>query len=425
MSGPDITAGEQQQPPPPPPPASAAPPPKRSRTPWLLGIGALAVAAALGVYWYQNVASLSAAPTAVTAAPPPPVTVASPVYQEIVEWDEFTGQFSAVEYVELRARVGGYLESIHFEDGQMVAKGDLLFVIDPRPYEIALASARARLDEAKARVELANRQLERASRLRQEDFVAASTYDERAQEAASSTAAVEAAEAAIRQAELDLEFTRVTAPLSGRIGRHRVSVGNLIADGGSQATLLSTIVSLDPIYFDFDVSEADFLAYQRAAASGRLKSTRESGIEVFAHLPDEREWTIKGRLEFVDNQVDRATGTIRARAEFPNPDLLITPGQFGRIRIPGSDPYKAIMIPDSALVTDQANKLVMTVEADGTVVPKLVRPGPGYDPLGLRIIREGLEPTDKIIINGLIRARPGAKVTPEPGEIEPQTLRLP
>lgn len=405
-------------------PPSVSPPPRRSHIPWLFGIGLLAAAAAGGFYWYQNKAPQPA--EAAAASMPPQVTVASPLHQEIVEWDEFTGQFAAVEYVELRARVSGYLQSIHFEDGQIVRKGDLLFVIDPRPYEIALASAKAQLDEATARVDLADRQLARASKLRQDDFVAASTYDERAQELASSTAAVEAAKAAIRQAELDLEFTRITAPISGRIGRHLVSVGNLIADGGgSAATLLATVVSLDPIYFDFDLSETDFLAYQRAAASGRLKSTREGGVEVFAHLPDEDEWTIKGRLDFVDNQVDRATGTIRARAEFPNPDLLITPGQFGRVRIPGSEPYQAIMIPDSALVTDQSNKLVMTVTADGTVVPKLVRPGPGYDPLGLRIIREGLEPTDQIIINGLIRARPGAKVTPEPGKIEPSQLQRP
>jgi RND family efflux transporter MFP subunit len=408
------------------PSTSTPPPPPRSHIPWLFGLGVLAVAVAGGFYWYQNRAPQSAEPAAGASMPPPLVTVASPLQQEIVEWDEFTGQFAAVEYVELRARVAGYLQSVHFEDGQIVKKGDLLFVIDPRPYEIALASAKAQLDEASARVDLAGRQLSRASKLRKDDFVAASTYDERAQELASSTAAVEAAKAAIRQAELDLEFTRITAPLSGRIGRHLVSVGNLIADGGgSAATLLATVVSLDPIYFDFDVSETDFLAYQRATISGRLKSAREGDFEVFAHLPDEEKWTIKGRLDFVDNQVDRATGTIRARAEFPNPDLLITPGQFGRIRIPGSEPYQAILIPDSALVTDQSNKLVMTVTADGTVVPKAVRPGPGYDPLGLRIIREGLEPTDQIIINGLIRARPGAKVTPEPGKIEPSQLQRP
>jgi RND family efflux transporter MFP subunit len=407
-------------------PPALPPPPRRSHIPWLFGIGLLAAAAAGGFYWYQNKVPQSAEPAAGASTPPPQVTVASPLHQEIVEWDEFTGQFAAVEYVELRARVSGYLQSIHFEDGQIVKKGDLLFVIDPRPYEIALAAAKAQLDEASARGDLANRQLARASKLRQDDFVAASTYDERAQEVASSAAAAEAAKAAIRQAELDLEFTRITAPIDGRIGRHLVSIGNLIADGGGNAaTLLATIVSLDPIYFDFDVSETDLLAYQRAAVSGRLKSTRDGGFEVFAHLPDEEEWTLKGRLDFVDNQVDRATGTIRARAEFPNPNLLITPGQFGRVRIPGSEPYQAIMIPDSALVTDQSNKLVMTVTADGTVVPKLVRLGPGYDPLGLRIIREGLEPTDQIIINGLIRARPGAKVTPEPGKIQPSELQRP
>ena len=415
------TSTEAPQAPPP-----AAPPPRRSHIPWLSGVAVVAAAVAGGFYWYQNNMPQSAEPAAGASMPPPQVTVATPVHQEIVEWDEFTGQFAAVEYVELRARVSGYLESIHFQDGQIVKKGDLLFVIDPRPFEIALAAAKAQLHEATARGELANRQLSRASKLRQDDFVAASTYDERAQEVASSAAAVESAKAAIRQAELDLEYTRIIAPVDGRIGRHLVSVGNLIADGGgSGATMLATIVSLDPIYFDFDVSEADLLGYQRAAASGRLKSTREGGFEVFAHLPDEEEWTLKGRLDFVDNQVDRATGTIRARAEFPNPDLLITPGQFGRIRIPGSEPYKAVMIPDSAIVTDQSNKLVMTVTADGTVVPKEVRPGPGYDPLGLRIIREGLEPTDQIIINGLIRARPGAKVTPEPGKIEHGELQRP
>ncbi|MGH6928941.1 MAG: efflux RND transporter periplasmic adaptor subunit, partial [Dongiaceae bacterium] len=273
-------------------PPAVPPPPRRSHIPWLFGIGLLAAAAAGGFYWYQNKVPQSAEPAAGASTPPPQVTVASPLHQEIVEWDEFTGQFAAVEYVELRARVSGYLQSIHFEDGQIVKKGDLLFVIDPRPYEIALASAKAQLDEASARGDLANRQLARASKLRQDDFVAASTYDERAQEVASSAAAAEAAKAAIRQAELDLEFTRITAPTNGRIGRHRVSVGNLIADGGgSAATLLATVVSLDPIYLDFDLSEADLLAYQRAAASGRLKSTRDGGVEVFAHLPDEETGT--------------------------------------------------------------------------------------------------------------------------------------
>jgi RND family efflux transporter MFP subunit len=405
------------------PPAASAPRHGLSRVVTLLAV--IIVAAAAGGYWYwQNGRSTEPAQAATPPAPPA-VTVASPLHQEIVEWDEFTGQFAAVEYVEIRARVSGYLDEIHFTDGQIVNKGDLLFVIDPRPYQIALDSAKAQLGEATARLDLANRQLARAGALRKSDFVAASTYDERAQDVASATAAVETAKAAINAAELDLEFTHVTTPVTGRVGRHEVSLGNLISGGSTggsigNTTLLTTIVSLDPIYLNFDVSESDLLAYQRAVAGGRLKSPRDQPIGVFAHLPDEAKWSLEGRLDFLSNQVDRSTGTIRARATFPNPGYLITPGEFGRVRIPASEPYQAILIPDEAIVTDQSRKLVLTVGADGTVVPKVVRPGPKYDPLGLRIVREGLDPSDKIIINGLMRARPGAKVTPTPGTIQPQ-----
>jgi RND family efflux transporter MFP subunit len=229
--------------------------------------------------------------------------------------------------------------------------------------------------------------------------------------------ALDAAKAAVKDAELNLEFTRITAPMNGRIGRHEVSVGNLVTGGsGGTTTLLTTIVSLDPIHFYFDMSEADYLAYQRAAASGKLRSTRDGKVAVYARLTDEKDWPREGILDFVDNQVDRGAGTIRARAVFPNPNYFVTPGQFGRIRIPGSEPYQALLVPDEALVTDQSRKVVMTVAADGTVVPKVVRPGPTYE--GLRIIRSGLEPDDRLVINGLLRARPGAKVTPQPGEIK-------
>ena len=401
------------------PPAAATPRHGLSRIAAILAV--VIVVAAAGGYWYWQNGQPTEPAQAATAPPPPAVTVASPLHQEIVEWDEFTGQFAAVDYVEIRARVSGYLDEIHFTDGQIVNKGDLLFVIDPRPYQIALDSARAQLGEASARLDLANRQLSRAASLRKSDYVAASTYDERAQDVASATAAVETAKAAINAAELDLDFTHVTAPLTGRVGRHEVSLGNLISGGSNGATtLLTTIVSLDPIYLNFDVSESDLLAYQRAVASGRLKSPRDQPIGVFAHLPDETNWSLQGRLDFLSNQVDRTTGTIRARATFPNPGYLITPGQFGRVRIPASEPYQAILIPDDALVTDQSRKLVLTVDADGTVVPKVVRPGPKYDPLGLRIVRDGLDPSDRIIINGLMRARPGAKVTPTPGTIQPE-----
>jgi RND family efflux transporter MFP subunit len=389
--------------------------PARRAVRWTAALALLLIAAAgAGLYWHGLTEPADAAGHA--PAPPPEVVVSHPLRHELVEWDEFTGQFASVEYVEIRARVSGYLDSIHFQDGQIVRKGDLLFVIDPRPFENALASARAQVAQAEARLELAQRQVQRSSELRQRDFASQSVLDERLEEMRQASAALDAARAAVKDAELNLEFTRVTAPIDGRIGRHEVSVGNLVAGGsGGATTLLTTIVSLDPIHFYFDMSEADYLAYQRAAASGRLQSTRDGKIPVYARLDDEEDWPREGRLDFVDNRVDRGAGTIRVRAVFPNPDLFLTPGQFGRIRIPGSEPYEALLVPDVALVTDQSNKLVMTVQEDGTVVPKPVRPGPIYD--GLRIIRSGIGPDDTIIINGMMRARPGAKVAPRPGTI--------
>jgi RND family efflux transporter MFP subunit len=349
---------------------------------------------------------------------PPAVTVSQPIQRELVEWDEYTGQFAAKEYVEIRARVSGYLTEIHFEDGQLVKEGDLLFVIDPRPYEATFAAAQAQLAQGNAQVELATRQLGRTAELRKKDFEPASTYDQRVSDLKVATAAVESAKAAIRSAELNVGFTRITAPLTGRISNHQVSIGNLISGGDAATTpALTTIVSLDPIYFYFDMSEGDYLAYQRATAAGMLNEARETTPPVFARLTDETEWPWKGQLNFLDNQMDRGAGTIRARATFVNPGYFVTPGQFGRIRIPASQQHVAILVPDGAVVTDQSRKLVMTVKEDGTVEPKVVRPGPMTED-GLRIIRSGLEPSDSVIINGLVRARPGAKVTPQPGQIE-------
>ena len=350
-------------------------------------------------------------------AGPPAVTVSQPIQRELVERDEFTGQFAAKEYVEIRARVSGYLTEIHFEDGQIVKEGDLLFVIDPRPYEATLAAARAQLAQANAQVDLATQQLSRSAELRKKDFEPASNYDQRVSDLKVAAAATESAKAAIRSAELNVGFTRITAPLTGRISNHQVSVGNLVSGSDSAATpALTTIVSLDPIYFYFDMSEGDYLTYQRATAAGKLDEARDSS-PVYVRLTDETEWPRRGLLNFIDNQVDRGAGTIRARATFPNSDFFVTPGQFGRIRIPASERYNAILIPDGAVVTDQSRKVVMTVKDDGTVEPKVVRPGPMTDD-GLRIIRSGLAPTDRVIINGLVRARPGAKVTPQPGKIE-------
>jgi RND family efflux transporter MFP subunit len=351
------------------------------------------------------------------AAPLPVVTASTPLQREITEWDEYTGQLAAVDYVEIRARVSGYLTEIHFTDGQIVQKGDLLFVIDPRPFEIELQEAQAQFNTATATLELANRQLTRAESLRGKDYVAQSTYDERLQAMKVAAAQLETAKASVRQAELDLEFSHITSPLTGRISQHMVSLGNLVS-GGTQGTptLLTTIVSLDPIYLNFDMSEAQYLSYERAVASGKMKSNRGTGIPVAARLSDEIQWLHPGEMNFIDNQVDRSAGTIRARGLFPNADLSLTPGQFARIRIPGSEPYQAILVPDLAVVTDQSTKLILTVTDDDTIVPKIVRLGPTMG--GLRVIRSGLTPKDRVVINGLARALPGAKVSVQTGEIK-------
>lgn len=353
-------------------------------------------------------------------APPPAVTVAKPLIREMEEWSDFTGQFEPMESVEVRARVSGYLESVNFTDGQLVNKGDLLFVIEPEPYEIALESAKAQLAQAEAELDLAKVQLERTAQLRKNDYASQQTFDERTAQVKSATAARDNAIAAVNQAQLNLDYTRILAPVSGRVGRHEVSIGNLVTGGaGSETTLLTTIVSLDPIWLLFNVSEGDGMTYKRLIQKGELESARSNSVQVEGQLIDETDWPLKGTIDFVDNQYDRSSGTIRVRASFPNEDLFITPGQFGRVRVPLSQEKPTMLVPDAAVVTDQSVKLLFTVAEDGTVVPKPVELGSVTDG-GLRIIRSGITPDDKIIISGLLRARPGEKVTPEKGEIEPQ-----
>jgi RND family efflux transporter MFP subunit len=346
------------------------------------------------------------------AAPPPEVTVAHPRAERLVEWTEFTGRFEAVERVEVRARVSGYLNSVDFRDGRVVEKGQVLFLIDPRPFEVAFQRAEADLASAEAQLKLADLEFQRISNLTESPAFSRAAYDQRVQEREAAQASLAAAQAATAKARLDLEYTRVYAPVSGRISDRRVDIGNLV----TEETLLTTIVSLDPIYFVFDMSEADFLAYQRAVLAGELPSTRDRSTLVNVKLVDEDDWSRQGRMNFVDNVVDQGSGTVRARAEFRNPDHLIAPGQFGTIRIPGSPEYEAILIPDEAIVADQAQKLVMTVTSDNRIEPRVIRPGPLE--LGLRIVRRGLEPSDRIVINGLLRVRPGIEVTPMPGQIE-------
>lgn len=347
----------------------------------------------------------------------PAVTVSQPLKRDVTEWLEYTGQFAAEDYVEIRARVSGFLTELHFKDGQIVSKGDLLLVIDPRPYEIALQQAEAQRDTAAAQLEYATRDVSRGAALRQNDTLAASSYEQRVQQMKTSMAALNNANAAIRQARLDLEFSRVTAPISGRVSNHQVSVGNLVVGNTNftSQTLLTTIVSLDPVLFNFDMSESDFLLYQRAVNDGHLVSPRQGGTMVQVRLDDEHDWKRTGRLDFVDNQIDRGSGTIRVRARFSNPDLLITPGQFGRLRLPASEPHSALLIPDAAVTTDQSRKVVMTVDAGGKVISKPVQPGPII--AGLRVIHSGLNEDDRVVIDGLVRARPGVTVTPQPGQI--------
>ena len=397
-------------------PPDAAASPKRRWGTLLLLLALIAAGALLYRYWgfWQIEQAAPAAP------PPPTVTVAKPLVVEMQEWSDFTGQFEARESVEIRARVSGYLESVNFTDGQRVKKGDLLFVIEPRPYEIALAQAKAQLTQAEAQLQLAELQLQRTAQLRKNDYATQETYDERAAEVKSATASRDNAIAAVNQAELNLDYTHVLAPVSGRVGRHEVSVGNLIMGGtGGSTTLLTTIVSLDPIWLMFNVSEGDGMTYKRLTARGEVKSVRDAGnpVEVQGQLMDEKAWTLKGTIDFVDNQYDRSSGTIRVRAAFSNPDLFITPGQFGRVRVPMSQDRPTILVPDAAVVTDQSMKLLFTVAPDGTVVPKPVELGQVTDD-NLRIIRSGIEPSDEVIINGLLRARPGQKITPEQGTIQ-------
>lgn len=387
--------------------------PRKFPVPLLVVAAIAALGLGAGVY---SLKSGGPAPAAAQAQGGPPVTVAFPVKREVTDWSEFTGQFTPVDYVEVRSRVSGYLTEIHFTDGQLVNKGDLLFVIDPRPFETAVVSARAKLDQAASSREYTGRQLERAGELQKRDFLAQSTLDQRQSESRSAGAGADVARAALRDAELNLQFTRITAPVSGRVSARQISIGNLVTAGGQSGsgTLLTTIVSQDPIYFSFDMSEADFLGFQRTFGSS---SGTMLDVPVDLRLMDETGWPHQGKLTFIDNQVDKNSGTIRARATLANTDNFIAPGSFGRVRMPASKPFEALLVPDSAIVTDQNRKLVMTVNAEGTVVPKPVVPGPLVD--NLRAIRSGITAEDQVVINGLMRSRPGAKVTPQPSKIEP------
>jgi RND family efflux transporter MFP subunit len=344
-------------------------------------------------------------------APAPAVTVSQPLRRGIVEWDETTGRFDAVETVELRARVNGYLQEVRFKDGQEVAKGDMLFVIDPRPYERALAQAKAELEQAKTRIGNASLDVERARPLVQRKVLSEKTFDDRENLQREAEAQARVAEEKVKSAELDLSFTTIAAPVSGRIGRAIVTPGNYVsAAGSSGATTLATIVSQDPIYIYFDITEADALKYKRLAEKGAGAASAKGG-RVEIGLPDETGYPHTGILDFLDNRLDTATGSQRARARLDNAKRLFTPGQFARVRLQGTEPYTATLVPDAAIGADQGNRYVMVVGADDIPVRKTVKPGPLVD--GLRVVREGLDDGAWIITKGLTRVRPGQKVTPK------------
>ena len=354
------------------------------------------------------------------APPAPPVQVANPLAKRITNWDEFTGRFEASEQVDVRARVSGFIENVHFRDGSLVQKGDLLFTIDQRPYKLAVDVARAEVARAKAQVELAQNEVERAEGLTQNRTITARDVDQRRANLNSAVGSLQGAEANLKNAELNLEWTEVRAPLAGRISNRRVDPGNLIAGGQSGASLLTTIVAVAPIYFTFDVSEADYLRYSRMSNPREGTGSKDAGTLVEVRLADETRWGRRGKVNFLDNALNARSATIRGRAVFENKDQFLTPGVFGRLRFFAGE-SDALLVPDTVIASDQASKIVLTVGPENKVVPKPVVLGPLSE--GLRVIRSGLTAQDKVIVGGNANpmVRPGVPVTPQPGEIKVAT----
>ena len=364
---------------------------------------------ALGLAWAAGPA-LAQAP----GGPPPKVTTAKPVVREIVETDMYTGRFDPVEIVDVRARVTGYLEKVNFQDGASVKKGDLLFVIDRRPYKAALDQAQAALVSAKARLNFSQTDLDRAQTLSKSGNISEQVTDQRRQASQTAQADVDSADAQLRQAQLNYDFTEVKAPISGRISRRLVTEGNIVI---TDQTLLTTIVSLDPIYFGFTVDERSFLKYQGTLGIGMGQTQRGKGVPILIALTGDEKPTRKGVLDFVDNRVDNATGTVLLRATVENPDGFIKPGLFGVVSLPATKPFQGVLLPDDAIASNQDKRIVYLVAEDGTVSAREVKLGPKVD--GYRVISGGLKGDENVVVNGLSRVRPGAKVTAESTTLPP------
>jgi RND family efflux transporter MFP subunit len=353
------------------------------------------------------------------APPAPPVTVAKPVVKDVQEHVAFTGRFDATQSVQVKARVAGYLQKIAFTDGATVKKGDLLFAIDPRPYQAAVDQAAAAVTVSETTLSFANGDLERATQLQKTGNITEQVFDQRRQAVIQATAKLAGDRAALAAAKLNLDFTQVKAPIDGRLSRTLVSEGTLVA---ANDTLLTTIVAADPIDFYFDVDETTFLAFERAAAAGGPGASIV-GLEGVVGTTDEPEPKRKARVDFYDNRVDQASGTMRLRAKVANDDLFLTPGLFGKIRVPLGGIKKGILLPDEAIASDQTRRIVHVVAADGSTTQKPVVPGPKID--GWRLIRSGLDGSETIAVNGIVRIRPGVKVTPQMVTLPPVGPTIP
>ncbi|BAU50319.1 RND transporter MFP subunit [Sulfurifustis variabilis] len=342
-----------------------------------------------------------------TAPPAPTVSVAEVVQREVVDWEDYTGRLEAVKRVEVRPRVSGYVLGVHFTEGAEVRKGQLLFQIDPRPFQAEVDQARAELERARSQQVKAKGDLARGERLLAARAISREEYDQRTAASREADAAVRAADAALEAAALNLEFTRITAPIAGRVSRAQVVEGNLVAGGSASAAPLTTIVSLDPIYAYFDIDERAFLRHAAQARNGAANG----GLPVALGLGNEAGHPHEGRLDFVDNRVDPETGTIRARGVFRNADRRFTPGMFVRVKLPLSERYPALLVNERAIGTDQSNKFVLVLDESNAAQYRAVKLGPAID--GMRVVREGLQAGERVVVNGLQRVRPGMPVAPE------------
>ncbi len=378
---------------------------KRNRI--IAALAAGTVIAGAAYVWNDRV---SAPAVAAIPAPPPAVVVATPEYRPVAEWDTYAARFAATDVVEVSSRVSGHLMDVHFTDGEIVREGQLLFTVDPRPLEAELKRADAAVGEAEARLTLARQQLHRTEVLVARGHVSKARLDQDRAEMQSALASLQAAQARAEEAKLNVGYTAIHAPISGRIDNRYVDVGNLVHGVGDGETVLTTIVALDPIHVVFDVDQGAHLRYLRLDRAGQRSDSRLGSMPVEIALPDSSDFEFVGELDFVANRVDEGTGTIRGRAVVANPDLIFTPGLFARVRLLGRAARPTVLVPNRAVVTEQASKVVFVVTADKRVETRRVETGPLID--GLRVIRSGLRPNEQVIVEGLHRARPGSEVAP-------------